>query len=351
MLKILPILLLPICIYNCKTPSYPEKKSTSAFSVLHKSTPIIFQDSKNNYWFASDGVVRFDGKESRKFTKEDGLFSLQIRSIQEDHLGKIFIETVEGINYFDGRDMEKLKLNRDSVSEWKLEPNDLWFAGSWKGNGPIRFDGEQLHHLEFPKHKFHDEFYEEVSNPSFSPYEVYQVFKDSRGHIWLGTGNFGACRFDGNSLRWISEREMSEMDPGPAPGVRSIVEDLEGNFWFSSNVDHKYQVLPEKKAEANTDLNYNKLNGIDTSRKTGLDNFFNSMTIDNDGNLWMATYNAGVWKFDGKDLIHFPINSEKKEVLIFSIYNDKQGNIWLGTFNSGALKFNGKTFEQFVIEK
>ena len=357
MLAFQAFLTILIFCLSCKGPSYPEKQSTDSISQttvktssqLGKSTPIIFQDSKNDYWFASNGIVHYDGNKVTKFTSEDGLISNQIRGIQEDHLGNIYFDTGKGVNRWNGKEIEQLKISKDSISQWKFETNDLWFAGNWNSNGPLRFDGEVLHQLEFPKHKFHEEFYAAVPNASFSPYEIYTVFKDSKGSVWFGTGNFGACRYDGKSIRWLSEREMSEMDEGPAPGVRSIVEDKKGNFWFSSNVNNKYQLMSNENSVQTADLNYQRLSGIETSQKAGLANFFNSMTIDNEGHLWMATYDAGVWKQDGKELTFFPIKDGEKDVLIFSIYKDKEGNIWIGTFNSSAWKFNGKTFEKFII--
>ena len=75
--------------------------------------------------------------------------------------------------------------------------------------------------------------------------------------------------------------------------------------------------------------------------------YFNSGLLDDNGDLWMATYTGGVWKYDGEELFNFPIKDGEKEVLLISIYKDNKGVLWLGTDNAGVYRFNGKEFEKF----
>jgi ligand-binding sensor domain-containing protein len=72
-----------------------------------------------------------------------------------------------------------------------------------------------------------------------------------------------------------------------------------------------------------------------------------SVVKDNQGDLWMATYNQGVWRYDGKTTTHYAIKEETKNVTLFSIYKDKQGAIWLGTHEAGPYKFHGNAFGKF----
>jgi hypothetical protein len=37
---------------------------------------------------------------------------------------------------------------------------------------------------------------------------------------------------------------------------------------------------------------------------------------DNEGNLWLVTYNTGVWKFNGKELINYPVKDGETDVLL-----------------------------------
>lgn len=335
---------------SCKGLSQPEKEEAKnnthpigkTISKLGTSVSRIFQDSQNNYWFTSDGVVKYDGETLTRFTTEDGLYSNRVRDIQEDHLGNIYFDTGEGVNKFDGKTIEKLEVVDDSIKARMLEPHDLWFAGNWNMNGAYRFDGQNLYHLKLPKHPLEEESKRLNPNVSFEIYSSYTTFKDKTGNIWLGGCTFGACRFDGSSFLWVSEREMTEIDPGPALGVRSILQDLDGNFYFSSELTSKYRIITLDGIDT-----YEKMSGIKSSEEMDSPTSCMSIAQDDEGNLWIPIYQGGVWKYDGEEFTHYPILLNNKEVELFSIYKDRQGVLWLGTHNAGAYKFNGEDFVQF----
>ncbi len=46
--------------------------------------------------------------------------------------------------------------------------------------------------------------------------------------VWHGC--FRSMRFDGKSIEWITEDDVTELHDGPANGVRSIIEDKDGYF-------------------------------------------------------------------------------------------------------------------------
>jgi len=72
-----------------------------------------------------------------------------------------------------------------------------------------------------------------------------------------------------------------------------------------------------------------------------------STVIDNNNNLWFATYRDGAWKYDGTKITHYVVQDNSKDIAIFSIYKDNNGVLWVGTHKNGAYKFNGMTFEKF----
>jgi len=302
----------------------------------------IFQDSQNNYWFAHEGVVKYDGTTFIQYTINDGLYANRVRDIQEDHEGNIFFDTGEGINKFDGKTIEKLTVTDDSRKAKMLTENDLWFAGTWTMNGVYRYDGENLYHLKLPKHKLEDEAKRNTLSSSYQLYANYTTFKDDRNKAWIGNSTFGACRFDGKDFFWVSEREMTEIDPGPSMGVRSIAQDEEGNFYFASNVNSKYRI-----SQVDGEPKYEKLPGVPTSINPDIDSACISIAIDGHNNIWMAHYQGGVWKYDGKSFTHFPILINNEEAEVFSIYIDRNEKLWIGTHNAGAWEFIDEQFTRF----
>lgn len=313
---------------------------------LHEKIWVIYQDQENKYWFGSngEGVFHYDDKGLSQLTEENGLVSNQIRGIQEDKLGNIYFDTPKGVSKFNGLTFTTLNPVYSAKNEWKSELDDLWFKGNGDINGVYRYDGKQLFHLEFPEYDLEGVYGVEV-NETYSPYGVYSIYKDNEGNIWFGTLSAGVYRYDGKSL-WIAEKELMVLDDGRVPGVRSIIEDKDGNFWLS-NILSRYKVYKE---DASSKEKYEKLEGIEA--RIGQDSmyfpyFMSAVTDDENKDLWMVTYEEGVWRYDGENLFNYQVKSDGKKVLLFSIYKDNQGTLWLGTHNAGVLKFNGKTFEKF----
>jgi len=310
----------------------------------------IYQDKESNFWFGSkeNGLFYHNGQVLKHITIEDGLVSNEIRGIQEDSFGNIFIETEKGVSKFDGQSFKTLEIkDADSPTDkWMLKPDDLWFRIGFIKNGAYRFDGEYLHYLKFPKSPYEDEFYRKNSNESLRPYGLYTIYKDRNGFIWFGTTGLGVCRFDGKTISWHYEDQLQTTPSGGDFGTRAIFEDKNGLFWIN-NTRFRYNILPN----SNINIDYKKESGIGyVNEKNQLEfPFFLSMKQDNDGNLWMVTYDNGVWKNNGKELIHYPIKDGETDVLLFSVYKDNQGVLWLGTFNAGVYKFNGKSFEKFEL--
>jgi ligand-binding sensor domain-containing protein len=349
-IKILLLIFISSTFLSCKGQEKTESKiiETKSFefgktvSNLDDRIWVVFQDSQDNYWFGSNGkgIYHFDGKVLKLITSNDGLIDNTIRGIQEDNKGNIYIETPEGISKFDGDRFSTLKVITSPNNEWKLEPNDLWFG--YNANDLYRYDGDSLFELKLPRKDLKKAFgIDTLISPfnSNNSYSVYGVDKDKDGNIWFGTFVAGAFRYDGKSILWIGEKELSILPDGTAPGVRSIIQDKDGCFWLS-NFKSKYKIEP------NT-LEYEKIKGVEKEKP----NYFNSGLSDNNENLWMTTYSGGVWRYDGKTISNFEINNGKKDVLLITIYQDNNGIIWLGTDNDGVYKQNGDIFEKFEPNK
>jgi hypothetical protein len=327
----------------------PSGEAGATVSRLGDSIWYVYQDKKNNLWFASNGqgVFRYDGKTIRNFTTKNGLCNDSIRQIQEDESGNMYFSTLGGINKFDGERFTTLQPIKSK--QWKLEKNDLWFymLGKRDQHGPYRYDGKNLYNLEFPKHFLHDEFYEKGINPFFSPYEIYSIYKDRKGALWFGTSVFGACRFDGKTLKWMYERDLTIVPNGGSFGIRSVYEDRQGCFWICNTL-HRYIFNLEETAQSDR-LQYRQITGIGNKQAFDGDEYiyYSHIIEDNQGDIWFTTWSQGIYKYDGKTITHYPVKDGLKDVNLVSMYKDNQGSLWLGTPENGTFKFNGKAFERF----
>lgn len=64
--------------------------------------------------------------------------------------------------------------------------------------------------------------------PQISEY-ITEVFRDSRGILWLGTLDDGLCRHNGTTLACFEEAQGYA-----GHAVRAAVEDRHGNVWFAT---------------------------------------------------------------------------------------------------------------------
>jgi ligand-binding sensor domain-containing protein len=336
-----------------KEPHNDAIKLGTLVSELDEKIWAIYQDSKNNMWFGGNKkrVFKYDGERLILYTNKDGLIGSNILGIQEDRVGNIYFDTSEGVIKFDGQQFTALEVAENSAvkNDWKLEPNDLWFRMGWNNSGPYRFDGEYLYHLQFPKNEMENEFNSKYPNASFNPYGIYYIYKDTKGSIWFGTSSLGVYHFDGNDISWMYEKHLTETPEGGSFGIRSIIEDKDGYIWIC-NPKYKYKILSNSaKTNELKQINYQRELGV-KNRK--IENLYSlSMALDNNGGLWMATYDDGVWRSNENELIHYPIKDGDIEALLFSIYKDNEGVLWIATQNAGVYKFNGDTFEKFELLK
>lgn len=305
---------------------------------LGSSIMVVYQDSRDNYWFGSweTGVYRYDGKALIHYTTEHGLAQNKVDEIKEDTSGNIYFiscHPISTITKFDGQTFTNVIATPSN--DWKLEADDLWFRHAYPSEKVYRFDGSTFYELTLPK------------PPTLpNPYEIYSIYTDIKGNIWFGTNPVGVCRYDGESFAWITEEDVTEFRDEGANGVRSMVEDGDGDFWF--NTEYRYSVYDSITLKSNEFYTrHESIGSLDGKDSRGLNEFL-SVAKDNQNHLWFATYLSGVWKYDGTEVTHYPVRLNGKDITLFSIYKDNHGELWLGTHENGAFRFNGNQFEKFT---
>src|SRR5690606_26630259 len=96
------------------------------------------------------------------------------------------------------------------------------------------------------------------------------------------------------------------------------------------------------KFDFNDAATYN-IQGIDVDQ--GLSSsYVMDMIEDSRGNLWFATWTAGVTMYNGRSFIMFDENKGMKSNYVWCIFEDNDGNIWFGSDGSGASVYDGHKF-------
>lgn len=350
----LVLLSMILCLSSCMENAPTQKINTDIISnpgmtgdtvnQLASDIMVIFHDKQDNYWFGSwkNGLYRYNGSTLLHYTTKNGLPHQRIEEIKDDVNGNVYINTSHGILKYNGMYFTTLNVALSDTT-WNLGPNDLWFKDGWNSGYVYRYDGETLTKLLLPKSEIGEEYNKKY--PDLNSYTVYTIYKDHEGNVWFGTSLLGAFRYNGKNFDWISEEDVTELHDGPANGVRSIIEDEEGYFWFNSN--YRYKIREKKISEG--DLFYERVKSIgnlDGKEDSNLNEYL-SITKDKKGDLWIATYTNGVWRYDGSTVKHYPIQENGKEIKLFYIYTDSHGIIWLGTHENGVWRQSGETFVRF----
>ncbi len=92
--------------------------------------------------------------------------------------------------------------------------------------------------------------------------------------------------------------------------------------------------------KANLTHQLNSFNAISNS----MDKNIRSIFQDKNGNYWIGTNGAGVYRYDTKTLTQFTVKEGLADNQVLNIQEDDLGNIWFGTGKFGISKFDGKKF-------
>ncbi|MGL1891603.1 MAG: response regulator [Spirochaetaceae bacterium] len=158
---------------------------------------------------------------------------------------------------------------------------------------------------------------------------VYDIVQDSKGFIWLGTGN-GISRFDGYDFVNYLPDEDSPNSIGSGPAVDVFI-DSSDRLWIAV-VNGGLFLYNE---ESDNFLPY--INDPDNENSLSSNSTY-SITEDLDGNIWVSTIDKGINRLDEKtgNFTHFrhdpdDINSLSTD-RIGAILIDNDNVLWITTF-------------------
>lgn len=312
----------PIVIKNFKTTA-----SNFDSTLVSQYIRSIFQDSKGNLWFGTieDGVVKYDKKTLRYFSKPDGFINLSVFAIDEDKNGNLWFGTDQGVYRYDGKSFknygQKDGLNHVNISRKGIlvdKSGAIWIGthgGIYQYDPSKDTTGGQCFRLF----------------PLLSTIDVAGIFEDKNGNIWFASADKGVFRYDGKTI--VNYNEKADLGQNYAGG---IAQDPKGNMWFTM----KTGIC---KFDGKTFTEYTPKDGLGGTEFWGI-------MIERSGIIWI-TARGSTTRFDPS--IPLP-NSKAFTVFtpedglnccVQSMYQDKSGNMWWGAGN-GLFRFDGRRFYQ-----
>jgi ligand-binding sensor domain-containing protein len=262
----------------------------------------IFLDSSGKMWFATtdEGVFQYDGKTFKRFTIEDGLCGNDIWSIVE------------------------------------AQDGTMWFGTS---NGLCKFNGATFETIPIPKDTTESDWLRSVY-PVVNPNGVSSLLQDRNGIFWIGSNGAGAYRYDGKEFTsYLKNRGQLMPDSLHHNAVVSIIEDNDGDIWFSS-----FSHGGVSKFDGESFTHYDTDDGLG-------DDMIASSYIDRSGKLWFGTRGRGMSYFNGKDFTTIYQEEGTCHNNMATLLEDRTGKLWMASYaRSGVCWYDGESFFPLEVE-
>ena len=323
----------------------------------------VLQDSTGFIWFTTlNGVAKYDGRTVKMIKKKDGLSGNFTRKLFLDSKNRLWVSTFgQGINYFSNDSL--YSFSSDSTYKWRGAGNfteddmgNIWILGA---NDIVCFDGKKF--IEYDTihtiSGISDVLYKDgvlwisttnkglysynIKNKSYQNFNVdnglrnnicYTVFVDSENQLWAGCyGGLSLVKSDTILSFNISEDFNKNR-------VKKIIEDENGFLWLAlygngiAKWDKKnYEIIQF----------YNEKNGLKHP-------FSNSILMDRDKNIWVATDGEGVFLLNDFSVQIFDTDYGFSSNQINS-FNIKKDHIQVLTVNGGEILFYEDTLINNLI--
>ncbi|MCD4769294.1 MAG: hypothetical protein K8R35_03925 [Bacteroidales bacterium] len=272
----------------------------------------IKSDSKGNLWFAcyGSGVAMYDGSSWITYnTSNSGILSNYITCIEEDHDGDMWFGTTNGISFLvDGTDWLYLQ---DPVTQYYINSikrdNTGWVWAGTNGTGYIVYD--------------YTGFYFSSLAPVPELNVVNIIEEDASGNIWLGT-DLGILKWDWSQWNWISSN-----DGLPDNEIWSLFPDSKGRMWIGTAGGSTVSYYANNSIE-----NISLFNGQSAI-------YITDIFEDHRGDIWFATWFDGLIKYDGVIAESFKEYNGFLEDDVEALAEDENGDLWIGTYSKGAVRY------------
>ena len=289
-------------------------------------------------------------------TTDDGLSQFSVNSLYVDENGILWIGTREGLNRYNGDDIQTYKLQKNN-------PNSLFcntvsrITGNHNGKiyllcteGVAEFNLATQKFTTLIQGNINSIYYNDGLfigkkneiyryNEETGNFDLYYQLPDrnleivcihiNKDVLWLGTTTNGVYCLN------IDKKELTH--PIQKGNITSFYQDSESELWIGSWEEGLFRVKADGTIE-----NF-KYNAKDTHSLSS--NFVRACCEDNLGNIWIGTFNGlnRYNKITGLFQNHTANDTQADGLThssIWCIVKDEQGTLWLGTYFGGVNYFN-----------
>ncbi|MCG8699118.1 MAG: SpoIIE family protein phosphatase [Bacteroidales bacterium] len=325
-------LLLSFCI-NVLSQSYSFTNYSVNEGLPNASVNVIYQDSRGFIWIGTGGggLSRFDGYEFRNYSIMDGLPGTNIQSIVEDANGDIWLATNKGLYTFNSIKFNVSPYNTDlgkSITKLYADSNFIFILT--ENNGIFYLENKKYVNNEVPQ-----------LNSLFA--ETKRGFTDIAKDVY---GRFWVCSDTGVYIYNVLSDELTypdRLNSSLFNNKVTTIKPVEDNKMWCGSAENGVFMIAYDSVGSNVVRSYNSyFDKID-------DNIITSC-IDNSGNPWMGTDDAGIVYFNYPFIQKLTVENGLASNQISSVMEDFEGNIWIATKDNGIQLFNGWHFVHYGKE-
>lgn len=132
------------------------------------------------------------------------------------------------------------------------------------------------------------------------------------------------------------EQKIEPYQYGPGDVVFRGYLDKTGNMWFATSNEGVF------KYDGRTFTNISKDNGL-------CSNEVNAITQDQNGAIWIGSFaRKGVYRYNNDSFVPLEINGSEKLNDIKFVSEDKDGNIWFGGRYGLLCRYDGRNLKDFA---
>ena len=276
------------------------------------------------------------------FTEKDGLSSNSAKCIIQDHLGYIWIGTYNGVTKYDGYEFVNFAVVPKDTNFLQLPLTHSLYEDS-KGNIWIgSVSGVTKYNRG--KNSFTLFSFSEIGQRYAREFIIWDMQETTDGNILCCAVDF---RYNDikNGLFLINTRSNTLKEVTP------VNDDSTNALGQISPLGNDKYLVSGVKGIAEYDYNKNFIKWYPNEKQTIVLSFLQ----DEDNNLWLGTYNKGLFYYDVKENTYkdFQVFKElptyNKDLSINKIIYDQKKNLYLIT-NHGLMYFNTETNELSIAE-
>lgn len=264
---------------------------------------------------------------------ESKFLAAQNYTVHQSRLGYLWIGNQNGLVRFDGRHYKNYAAehaNPNSPADNNIfdivedKNGHIWFCGFTQGL--TKYDERTA---TFKK-------YNKPTKDNFQFYGIYDGFKDSDGNLWFATAGRGLAKYlyerDSFQLFYPQPDKCKDGSVRGENYVTGICEDkADAALLWITSFNGLYSF--NKKT--------NSFNHYPNSLYPGI--FLNSCDADAEGNIWVGTWNAGLWCFDTRIKKFIAAKQQKKPAIVYQVKTISDTALLTACFSKGLFALHTKT--------